>query len=64
MMTYECPKRGEERTLDEHQPSVMCKECQSALWLDADGEFRDGLWRDLSKLVCYEISAKSTGYEK
>lgn len=54
MKTYNCPKCDEEHTLDENQVRVTCLECQSELWLEADGEFRDGHWRDLSRLVRYE----------
>jgi hypothetical protein len=56
MATYECPSCGEEITLDEHQVNVTCLECQLDLWLEADGEFRDGAWRDLSYLVSYNTN--------
>lgn len=58
MRTYYCPFCDEEHIFDEHQVRVTCLGCQRELWLEADGEFRDGMWRDLSKLICYEQEAK------
>ena len=54
MTTLNCPCCDEEHTLDEHQVTVMCEGCQHQLWLEVDGDFRDGLWHNKSRLTCYE----------
>src|SRR5262245_23646491 len=54
MQTLNCPYCDEEHTLDEHQVCVFCNGRDRELWLEADGEFRDVLWRDKSRLICYE----------
>ena len=39
--------------MDEHQLKVFCRGCERELWLEADGEFLNGLWRNKSRLIFY-----------
>ncbi len=50
---YECPVCNEWITVQlegENDPHVRCT-CGQLLRLDADAEFENGMWHDLSKLV-------------
>ncbi len=50
--SYECPKCGEWiEILPTTEKEFKCPWCNEVLRLDADAEFENGMWRDLSKLV-------------
>ena len=50
---YECPvpKCGTLIRVGTIEDELNCPECRSRLTVSRDGEFRDGLWRDLTKLI-------------
>lgn len=52
---YECPVCNEwvEILATTDAGNFRCPWCNERLRLDADGEFVDGSWKDLSKLVTY-----------
>lgn len=50
-MSYECPECGEWLEIKEGVQTLDCTCCGEPLEFDADAEFRDGMWHDLSKLV-------------
>ena len=50
---YECPKCGDWIELHTETSGTVfkCPWCNERLRLDADAEFENGIWHDLSKLV-------------
>lgn len=46
----ECPDCGEWLTYGENQVSVTCPDCQIQWNIDADAEFVNGSWHDLTHL--------------
>jgi transcription initiation factor IIE alpha subunit len=51
--SYECPQCNDwiEIGPGKEKGTFNCPSCGEVLRLDADAEFRDGSWHDLSKLV-------------
>jgi hypothetical protein len=52
-MTYSkfCPECDENIEIPDFAIQVICPECQNEWYIDADGEFVDGMWRDRTTLV-------------
>jgi transcription initiation factor IIE alpha subunit len=49
---YECPNCGDWVAILHTTPGAFdCPWCKEPLTLSTDAEFRDGMWRDLSRLV-------------
>ncbi len=57
MNEIECPECGEWLEVGENAIQVTCLDCQRTWNIDRDGEFRDGSWRDLTKLYPVESEA-------
>jgi hypothetical protein len=50
----ECPMCGAEIEFAPEEKLKFCGECGALLELDADAEFRDGSWHDLSKVIVHK----------
>ena len=51
MREYECPNCFEYIEVPDHETeAVHCKHCDFNIQVDRDGEFVDGMWRDLTTL--------------
>lgn len=47
---YDCPNCGADIEVSEESESATCKCCKWVFAVNRDGEFRDGMWRDLTTL--------------
>jgi DNA-directed RNA polymerase subunit RPC12/RpoP len=55
---YDCPQCGAEVEFTPEDGLKFCRDCGALLELDADAEFIDGMWRDLSKVIVHKQEAE------